>query len=184
MLSNAPPCALVPFTGDDFDRLIGWIGSAEEMTRWTADAFAYPLTREQLRRHLRESAASGIRRIYKAVGAESGEVFGHIELGAIDPRNGALRLARVLVDPARRGRGLGEAMVRAALEVAFGEMGMHRVELGVFDVNRGAIAVYERAGFRRDGVRRESLAVPGGYWSEVIMSILAREWDARRPPRP
>lgn len=184
MPSEAPPCVLVPFTEDDFDRLIGWVGSAEEMMRWTADAFAYPLTRERLRRHLRESAASGVRRIYKAVDAESGQVTGHIELGAIDPRNRSLRLARVLVDPARRGRGVGEAMVRAALGVAFGEMGMHRVELGVFDFNAGAIACYERAGFRRDGVRRESLSTPGGYWSEVIMSILAPEWDARRPPRP
>ncbi|HEX2201658.1 MAG TPA: GNAT family protein [Longimicrobium sp.] len=179
--ADAPHCALAPFAEDDFDRLIGWIASAEAMRAWTADAFAYPLTRAQLRRHVRESAESGWRRIYKAVDGESGEAFGHIELGAIDARNRSLRLARVLVDPARRGRGLGEAMVRAALAVAFGEMGMHRVELGVFDFNAGAIACYARAGFRRDGVRRDSLAVPGGYWSEVIMSILAPEWAALPP---
>ena len=32
---------------------------------------------------------------------------------------------------------------------------MHRVGLGVFDFNDSAIACYERAGFRREGVLRE-----------------------------
>lgn len=73
-------------------------------------------------------------------------------------------------------------MMRAALAMAFGELRMHRVELGVFDVNPAAIACYERVGFRRDGVRRDSFlasAEPERYWSEVMMSVLEAEWGDR-----
>lgn len=69
-------------------------------------------------------------------------------------------------------------MVRAVLAVAFQELGMHRVELGVFDVNPVAIVCYERVGFQRDGVRRDVFLAstePRTYWSEVVMSILATD---------
>jgi RimJ/RimL family protein N-acetyltransferase len=174
---------LSPFTPADIDRLIGWIPSLEALQLWTASSFDYPLTREHLEGHLRESAERGDRLIYKAVTPEDEKVVGHIELGAIDRRNQSLRIGRVLLDPTVRGHGLGAEMMRSTLAVAFETLQVHRVELGVFDVNPRAIACYERAGFRHDGTRRESYQVrgaPGTYWSEILMSVLAQEWAARR----
>ena len=170
--------ALVPFTEADIDRLIGWLQTPEDLLLWTASSFEFPLTRELLQKHLSESAARGDRLIYKAVVAATGESCGHIELGGIDRRNRSLRIARVLLAPAFRGRGAGAEMMRLALRIAFEELGMHRVELGVFDVNPRAVALYEKVGFRRDGVRRESFWTPAGYWSEVVMSLLDSEWAA------
>jgi RimJ/RimL family protein N-acetyltransferase len=173
---------LVPFTSSDVERLLGWIRSPEELMLWTASSFGFPLTREHIEGHLRDSAERGdrqLRRIFKAIEDGLEKAVGHIELGAIDPRNRSVRIGRVLVDPARRGQGLGAAMMRAAVAMAFRELGMHRVELGVFDVNPAAIACYERVGFQRDGVRRDSFLVssePARYWSEVIMSVLESEW--------
>ena len=170
---------LVPFTASDIDRLLGWIRSPGELMLWTASSFGFPLTREHIEGHLRDSAERGDRRIFKAVEEGREEAVGHIELGAIDPRNRSVRIGRVLIDPARRGQGLGAAMMRAALSMAFQDLGMHRVELGVFDVNPAAIACYERVGFRRDGVRRDSFLAstePAEYWSEVMMSILETEY--------
>jgi RimJ/RimL family protein N-acetyltransferase len=172
---------LIPFTSADVDRLLGWIRSPEELLLWTASSFGFPLTREHIEGHLRDSAERGDRKIFKAVEEERTEAVGHIELGAIDPRNRSVRIGRVLVDPARRGQGLGAAMMRAAVDMAFRELGAHRVELGVFDVNPAAIACYERVGFRHDGVRRDSFlasAEPVRYWSEVIMSILETDQAA------
>ncbi|MFL6264280.1 MAG: GNAT family N-acetyltransferase [Thermoanaerobaculia bacterium] len=175
---------LIPFTEADIEPLLGWIRSHEELLLWTASSFGYPLTREHIQQHLRDSAARGDRLIFKAVDSESGETIGHVELGAIDARNRSARVGRVLLAPAARGRGLGTAMMRATLAYAFDVLQVHRAELGVFDVNPRALACYERAGFRREGVRRESFAVPaelgGGYWSDITMSVLASEWESLR----
>lgn len=171
---------LIPFDSSDIDRLLGWIRSPEELMLWTASSFGFPLTCEHIEGHLRDSTERGDRLIFKAVEEERDKAVGHIELGAIDPRNRSVRIGRVLVDPNRRGEGFGAAMMRAALETAFQELGAHRVELGVFDVNPGAIACYRRVGFRRDGVRRDSFLVseePARYWSEVIMSVLKTDRD-------
>jgi RimJ/RimL family protein N-acetyltransferase len=180
-----PSIRLVPFTSADIDRLLGWIRSPEELMLWTASSFGFPLTREHIEGHLRDSAArkdQPIRRIFKAVEEGSGDIVGHIELGAIDPRNRSARIGRVLVDPERRGQGFGAAMMRAVVDRAFRELGAHRVELGVFDVNPAAIACYEGVGFHRDGVRRDSFlasAEPATYWSEVVMSVLATDQPGR-----
>lgn len=174
---------LIPFTEADIDPLRGWIRSLEELLLWTASSFGFPLTRNHIARHLCDSAASGNRLIFKAVDSARGETVGHVELGALDSRNRSTRIGRVLIAPGARGRGLGVGMMRAALAHAFDVLQVHRTELGVFDVNPRAIACYERAGFRREGVRRESFAVPeelgGGYWGEVIMSVLASEWTGQ-----
>jgi RimJ/RimL family protein N-acetyltransferase len=178
---------LVPFTASDIGRLLGWIRSPEELMLWTASSFGFPLTRDHIEGHLRDSARRGDRQIFKAVEEGREETVGHIELGGLDSRNRSVRIGRVLVDPARRGQGLGAAMMCAALAMAFRELGMHRVELGVFDVNPAAIACYEKVGFRRDGVRRESFlasAEPATYWSEVVMSLLDTEWAEGSGPPP
>lgn len=169
---------LVPFTEDDIDRLIGWIPSEEALLLWTADSFGFPLTRDHLLGHMRASAERGDRLLFKAVDRESGEAVGHIELGAIDRRNRSLRIGRVLVDPSLRGRGLGDAMMRAALSQAFDEMEMHRVDLWVFEENARAITCYERVGFWRDGLIREAFRVGEEYWSFLVMSVLEEEWAA------
>ena len=169
---------LIPFTEADIDPLLGWIRSHEDLLLWTASSFGYPLPREHIRQHLRDRATRGDRLIFKAVDSESGEAVGHIELGALDRHNQSLRIGRVLLAPAVRGRGLGGAMMRAALAYAFDVLHVHRAELGVFDVNPRAVACYERVGFRREGVRRESFKAPDGWWSEIVMSVLASEWEA------
>lgn len=166
---------LQPFTDEDIDRLVGWFPTPESLFVWTATTFEHPLTREQVKRFVDESRQQGDRLFFKAVA--DGEVFGHIELGAIDHPNKSLRIGRVVIDPAQRGRGLGAGMMRAAVEKSFRELRMHRVALWVLEDNHSAIASYERVGFRREGVLRDVLKGPGGYRSGIVMSILEGEWS-------
>src|SRR3954464_2363965 len=96
-LPASPMIELVPFTEADIDRLRGWIRSPEELLLWTASSFGYPLTREHIQQHLRDSAAGGDRLIFKAIDSPSGETIGHVELGRLDSRNRSARIGRVLI---------------------------------------------------------------------------------------
>ena len=55
-------------------------------------------------------------------------------------------MVRVLLDPARRGEGLGRPLVAAATAYA-SALGMSRLGLNVFADNAAAIRAYERLGF-------------------------------------
>ena len=73
--------------------------------------------------------------------------------------------------PAQRRKGLGGRLLRAALDAARAR-GVERVELGVFASNTRAIALYERLGFEREGLRRKWRKLDGRYDDDVVMAVL------------
>jgi len=172
---------LRPFDRLDFDRLLGWIDSPEALVQWAGPFFHFPLDAQQLETYRASGeGAAPIRRIYTACVA-AGEPVGHIELNEIDEHSA--RLCRVMIDRRRRGQGLGQAMVRRALQVGFDDLHLHRIDLGVFDFNTAAIRCYEAEGFAREGHLREVRRVGGAFWSLGLMAILEDEWRARWTPR-
>jgi len=65
------------------------------------------------------------------------------------------------------------------LDIGFGELGLHRIDLVVFDFNTAAIKCYERAGFTREGHLREARKIGSEYWTLYQMSVLEQEWRAK-----
>lgn len=88
---------------------------------------------------------------------------------------------RILIGPAGRGRGLGQEAVQLILEHAFSFLGLHRVELEVYAFNPRARHIYEKAGFRIEGIRREVIRTKDGWADAIIMAILDHEWLRMKP---
>ncbi len=78
------------------------------------------------------------------------------------------------------GKGLGTEVTQLILQFAFEEIRLHRVDLRVLDYNRRAIACYEKCGFVKKGVEREGAFIEGKFQTDVIMSILDREYMSIR----
>ena len=75
-------------------------------------------------------------------------------LDATDDQEHEAELARLIVDPDRRGRGLGRRLV-AQLAVRAAELGFDEVWLRVAPDNEPAIACYQSAGFVRATAAQE-----------------------------
>ncbi|MFS4505744.1 GNAT family N-acetyltransferase [Clavibacter sp. Sh2141] len=78
----------------------------------------------------------------------------------------------------RTGRGLATDAVRAAVALAFGDLGLHRVEAGTLPGNRASQAVLARAGFTRYGLAPRYLRIAGEWQDHVLFQRLADD-----PPR-
>lgn len=72
---------------------------------------------------------------------------------------------------AHRGQGIGPALLRAAIEKAR-TAGLTRIALDVREDNTTAIALYERAGFQREGLKRSAMRVDGVYYDLLSMALL------------
>lgn len=164
----------------DFAQLINWITDEHLMANWSGSMFRFPLTEEALEWYISNTngAEAPEAYIYKAIDAQTGEVVGHISLGGISQKNSAARISRVLVGhTAARGKGYCTAMIRAVLRIAFEELKLHRVTLGVYDFNAPAIRCYQKAGMQVEGTMRDVLKRgEGEYWSLIEMSMLEDEW--------
>lgn len=87
---------------------------------------------------------------------------------------------RILIGPAGRDRGLGTEATRLMLGHAFEALGLHRVSLEVYAFNPRGQRVYEKAGFVREGVRRDALRFDGEWVDAVLMAVLGPEWAQHR----
>lgn len=164
---------LKTFKKSDFKQLINWINSEEFLIQWSGNAFTFPLDEQQLEKYI-ESANT---LAFKVVDEETSDVIGHISLGQIDNINKSARIGKVLVGNTKmRGRSIGKHMMKAVLHIAFYELKLHRVTLGVYDFNTSAISCYEKIGFVKEGLLRESKRVGETYWNLWEMSMLEYEW--------
>lgn len=71
--------------------------------------------------------------------------------------------------PDHRGRGLGTALMTAALEASRAR-GLERVELAVFAGNERAQHLYAKMGFVVEGVQSRRAKIDGCYRDEILMA--------------
>lgn len=166
------------FDKQDFDLLIGWIDSPETLMLWAGIDFSYPLDREQLTQYIKgANEANSNVYIYKVILDETNETIGHISLNNIDFKNRSAGIGKVLIGDTRlRGKGIGKKIVNEVLNIAFDNLSLHRVGLGVFAINEPAIKSYEKIGFVKEGLLRDFRKVGDDYCSLWQMSILESEW--------
>jgi L-amino acid N-acyltransferase YncA len=78
----------------------------------------------------------------------------------------------MLVDRGWRGRGVGSALVQAAIGWARGK-GLHKLCLEVFGRNSAAIGLYRKAGFVEEGRRmRQYRRASGELWDSIVMGLM------------
>jgi RimJ/RimL family protein N-acetyltransferase len=105
------------------------------------------------------------------------EPLGEIVLLGIDEdnRNAGLRIA--IFNQEDFSKGYGSEAIRLVVNHGFKELNLHRISLEVFDFNPRAIHVYEKVGFKREGVMRDALFYDGEYHNTIMMGILESEWQ-------
>lgn len=101
------------------------------------------------------------------------KVVGHLQMWRLPyaRRKGIVELF-IYVHQDFQNLGLGTLMMRKAIELARRE-GLHRIQLTVVADNRRAINVYEKVGFKKEGVARETFyGDDHHYHDEVEMGLI------------
>jgi ribosomal protein S18 acetylase RimI-like enzyme len=107
------------------------------------------------------------------VAVEDGEVAGYVRLGRASrfaSSDHVVTINGIDVDPARQRRGIGRALIDAAIAEAR-RRGARRITLRVFSPNTGARRLYESAGFVVEGVLPGEFLLEGAYVDDILMAI-------------
>nr|WP_014650353.1 GNAT family protein [Paenibacillus mucilaginosus] len=165
------------FERSDFAQLMEWMDSPKFLFQWGGQTFSFPLNEQQLEHYIKDANTNtGQSFIFRVVHEENNEVIGHIHL-QMDRVNQSARIGKVLVGKrSLRGQGIGQLMIKKVAAIAFEELKLHRVSLGVLDFNLSAIACYEKAGFVKEGLIRDKRRMDNEFWSVWEMSMLENEW--------
>jgi RimJ/RimL family protein N-acetyltransferase len=104
----------------------------------------------------------------------AGEAAGVLAFEIANRRSRIAYLHAVMLDPSYRGRGLATAATRLLVRHLVFDLDYHRVQLEVYGFNEPALRHFERAGFRREGVRRRAYW-RHDRWVDGILFGLVRE---------
>ena len=106
--------------------------------------------------------------VYVAEAAEG--VVGRLSVSR-DPHPASYHVADLglMVAQSHRRLGVGLALLQAAVVWARSR-GVTKLELHVFPHNEGAIALYDRFGFEREGYRKRHYRRPDGYVDAILMA--------------
>ncbi|MBB3661958.1 RimJ/RimL family protein N-acetyltransferase [Prauserella sediminis] len=107
---------------------------------------------------------------------EAGEVIGDVNL---EWQHGDHRQAEVgyVLHPEHAGRGFATEATRPLIDLAFTELGVHRVCGRLDGRNAASARVLEKLGMRREAHLRENEYVKGEWTDEVVYAVLVREWE-------
>ena len=166
---------LRPIEREDLPRYIQWVNDPEILA-YFGTYLPYNLAKEEAWFDGMNKDASVIN---FAIEYEGRHVGGCGFIG-IDHRNQSAEVGLFIGDKDLWDRGLGQDALRTMLDYGFDQLNFHRIYLRVFAENARGVHAYEKIGFVHEGRFRETNWRHGRWQDMLVMSILRREWYAKR----
>jgi RimJ/RimL family protein N-acetyltransferase len=107
-------------------------------------------------------------------GARDGTVAGQVGLRRVDLGEGLAAISYWVL-PEFRGRRIAPRALAALTSWAFGQLGLHRLELSHSTANQASCRVAERAGYRVEGVKRSEARHADGWHDMHLHARLATD---------
>ncbi|MCT4357888.1 GNAT family N-acetyltransferase [Streptomyces sp. Je 1-79] len=163
------------------------VDDAELVHAWRADPVAaheigmWPRSLSALRERIERDRDDHDRDDFLVL-LPDGTPIGHIALFDQDLVDGTAEIL-LMLDPERRSQGYGTDAVDALVDLAFGELPMHRLQAVTHTTNTAALDVLARAGFSQEGIRRSACQHRGRRYDVAVLALLRDEWQALSRPR-
>lgn len=104
------------------------------------------------------------------------QLIGCCGLTYIDWKNGYAEVSIYIGYKKWQRKGYASDSLQLLLNYGFNELRLHRIFATIFSYNIESIKLFEKNGFKFDGVIRESRYWNGKFYNEIIYSILSNEY--------
>ncbi len=108
--------------------------------------------------------------LFAIIAFPGGKHIGNIKIGPIHPHYPHADISYFIGDRSSWGKGYATEAIKLVTEWAFSELGLHKVQAGVFDENIGSIRALQKAGFVQEACYKENLISPiSGKYCDHLM---------------
>lgn len=168
---------LSPIRIEDADKFCQWLSDAELAINLTNFEKQFPLQHEEalLNRMIKENT-----QIFSIVLNEDEKLIGSCSLFDIDQADRKAELGIMIGDKSCWDKGYGSESVELILDYGFNILNLNNIYLKVFDYNARALQCYKKVGFKLIGHHRQARIIMGRKYDEILMDILAEEFDKSR----
>lgn len=168
-----PDLRLIPLHADHEAAFLEAVARSRELHRpWVAPPATPGAFGDQLARY------DGVRNLcYLAFDGDAGPV-GCINLNEIVRGAFASAYLGYYAFAPHHGRGLMTLAMTGAIDRAFGELALHRLEANIQPGNTASLALVRSLGFRREGFSPRYLRIEGEWRDHERYALTAEEWPA------
>lgn len=166
------PLERADMTGNWF----GWLNDIE-VTRYLAIGDS-PNSMEAMENFYSRIRRSGTDVVFAIIHKPTGAHIGNCGLHDISSQHKKARLAVLIGETRFRGLGIGSEATKMLVVFGFNVLELNRIFLNVDIENIRAIKIYEKLGFRREGVLRQDIFKQGAYRDLAVMGLLRSEFLA------
>ena len=145
--------------------LRNFVGPQFPVSMYEEEAWFDRLTRNEFRKAL-------------IIETKQQEAIGYVYID-LDWVNRKAQLSMAIGEKDYWDKGYGTEVVQIALNHCFNEVNMNKVYLYVFEFNKSAVRLYEKCGFKKEGLIRQDYLIHGKYEDRIIMGILKKEFSAK-----
>ncbi len=158
---------------------------AAVLARWSEDAsylraldtdYARPLSAQEFARRLDPDKRDPNWIEFHLRAVQDDRLIGFVALHTIEWNNATAMLSVGIGEPGDRDKGYGSEALRLVLNYAFTELNLFRIGLDVIATNDRAVHIYEKLGFRREGIMRLAVHREGHRYDVLHMGLLRDEW--------
>lgn len=151
---------LRPATPRDLQTVASWITNQRDCELWAGWRVSYPIDAQSLPAAIEFAQGNAFSLVRDAELAAFGQLL---------RKNGTRgHVARLIVNPALRGRGYGEALVRTLLDEAR-RTSLQRVSLNVEVANIAAVSLYAKIGFIQTKRPPDEVAAADSRYMETMI---------------
>jgi RimJ/RimL family protein N-acetyltransferase len=167
---------LTALTSNDLPSVASWYQNTNFLRLVDARP-AYPKTETALGQWLEEQHKATDAFVFAVRLLENNELLGWVELDGILWTHRVSGVSIGIGNQNHWGKGYGYEAMQLVLQFAFHELNLYRLQLTVFSYNKRAIALYEKLGFKQEGMYREFLQRDGKRYDMYLYGLLYPEWQ-------
>ena len=139
---------------------------------------AIPKNTEDVKDIISDIRKSNTAYIFAVRNFEQQEFVGVTGFENISWNNGTALIYIGIGEEKHRGHGYAKEALNLTMEFGFEELNFHRIYLTVLEYNEPAIKLYEKLGFKREGIYREFIHRDGRRYDMYLYGILRPEWES------
>ena len=131
---------------------------------------------EQIKKHIDHINNDDSRYDFAICLNSNDEMIGELSILDIDEVNKKAGFRISMAAISLTGKGYGTEAIKIVLRFVFEQLQLNRLQLEVFSHNIRGISAYEKVGFVKEGILRQSIYIDNRYSDEIIMAILKSDY--------
>lgn len=162
---------------EDLALKLSYVNDPEVINGLVADV-PYPLTLAEEEKWFEDISGTSDTYKFAIETLEDKKYIGGCSINNVDWKNSVATIGIFIGDKSYRGKGYGADAMKVLLRFVFLQMNINKMRLTVYSFNKSAIAMYEKMGFKVEGVLRKEIYRDGEYHDKIAMGMLKEEYLA------